>query len=113
MEPATYNITIRTGATYELDLQYKDSNGVAIDMTNYSVAAQLWDRLATAKVADFVLSWTDQATGQFKLTLSAASTQALTDQGQYDVLITEPGGEKYYILQGKAAIEVGLTGQGL
>lgn len=113
MEPANYDITIHPGATFELDLQYKDEANVPIDMTGYTVAGQVWDRIGTSKLADFTPVWVNQASGQFKLRMAPAVTKALTTQAQYDVLVTEPGGDRFYILQGVAKIDPGLTGRDL
>jgi hypothetical protein len=109
--PGKYDITIHQGATFELPVQYKDSNGVPVSMSGYTVAAQLWNRLGTTKLSDFSFSWVVQASGLFKLRLSSAVTSGITEQGQYDVLLTEPSGDKYYLLQGNAFIDLGLTGR--
>lgn len=112
MEPARYDITIHQGATFDLPLQYKVS-GVAVNMTGYSIEAELWNRIGTVKLADFNVPWTVQASGMFKLRLTSAITSGITEQGQYDVMFTEPSGDKYYILQGTAFTDLGLTGRGL
>ncbi len=109
--PGKYDITIYQGATFEMGLQYKDSTGTPVNMSGYAVEAELWNRTGTAKLADFVHSWTAQASGAFKLRLAANVTSGITEQGQYDVMITEPGGDKYYFLQGNAFIDLGLTGR--
>jgi len=109
--PGKYDITIYQGATLELSLQYKDSTGTPVNMSGYTVAAQLWNRLGTSKFSNFDFSWTTQASGLFKLRLSSAVTSGITEQGQYDVLVTEPSGDKYYLLQGNAFIDLGLTGR--
>lgn len=109
--PGKYDITIHQGATFELSLQYKDSLGNPVDMSGYTVAAQLWNRLGTVKLSDFDFSWTAQASGSFGLKLSSSVTSGITEQGQYDVLVTEPGGDKFYLLQGNAYIDLGLTGR--
>lgn len=109
--PGKYDITIYQGATFEMGLQYKDSTGVPVNMSGYTVEAELWNRTGTAKLADFLHSWTTQASGAFKLRLSASVTSGITEQGQYDVMVTEPGGDKYYFLQGNAFIDLGLTGR--
>jgi hypothetical protein len=41
MPAGRYNLLIEQGATYELELQYKDSNGVAVDLTGYSGRLQI------------------------------------------------------------------------
>jgi bacillopeptidase F (M6 metalloprotease family) len=113
MEPARYDITIHQGATFNLGLQYKTSSGVPVNMSGYTVEAQLWNRNGTSKLANFSTPWTNQASGIFKLSLSSSVTSGITEQGQYDVLILEPSGDKFYLLQGTAFIDLGLTGRGL
>jgi hypothetical protein len=111
MDPAKYDITIHQGATFDLLLQYKDGNGVPVNMTSYTVAAQLWNRLGTAKLSDFTFSWETQASGSFRLKLASTVTSGITEQGQYDVLVTKPNGDKFYLLEGNAFIDLGLTGR--
>ena len=94
-------------------LQYKDSAGVPINMSGYTLEAELWNRTGTAKLANFDTPWTTQASGMFKLRLASAVTSGIAEQGQYDLMITEPGGDKYYLLQGTAYVDLGLTGRGL
>jgi bacillopeptidase F (M6 metalloprotease family) len=113
MEPARYDITIHQGATFNLGLQYKTSSGVPVNMSGYTVEAQLWNRNGTAKLANFSIPWITQASGIFKLSLSSSVTSGITEQGQYDVLITEPSGGKSYLLQGTAFVNAGLSGRGV
>ena len=113
MEPARYDITIHQGATFNLGLQYRTGSGVPVNMSGYTVSAQLWNRNGTAKLANFATPWTDQASGVFKISLASSVTSGITEQGQYDVLILEPGGDKSYLLQGTAFIDLGLSGRGI
>lgn len=107
--PATYDIIIHQGATFKLDLEYLDSNGNPVDMTGYGVDAQLWNRLNTDKIADFDFAWKAQASGAFRLVLSNTVTSGITEQGQYDILLTEPSGDKYYLLEGIAYLDQGVS----
>ena len=111
MDPARYDITIHQGATFDLPLQYMAS-GVPVDMTGYSIKATLWNKLGTTKLSSFSVPWVTQESGMFKLRLSSTVTGNITEQGQYDVLFTDPSGDKYYMLQGTAFIDLGLTGKG-
>jgi len=113
IEPGRYDITLHQGATFQMALQYKDSAGVPINMSGYTLEAELWNRTGTAKLANFDTPWTTQASGMFKLRLASAVTSGIAEQGQYDLMITEPGGDKYYLLQGTAYVDLGLTGRGL
>ena len=111
IEPGTHNFTIYQGATFELDLQYKDSTGSGVNMAGFSIAAKLADLTNNSNIlATFTTSFTDASTGQFQIKLTAAQTAALTNGGLYDVLITEPGGDKFYILQGRVFLDPGITG---
>ena len=110
IEPGNYDITIHQGATFSLDLQYKDSAGDGVDMSGYSVAGKLVNRLNTETVTTFTTSWIDQSSGKFKIKLSASTTAGMTSECQYDIMITEPGLDKYYLLQGRVFIDPGFTG---
>jgi hypothetical protein len=107
--PGSYDITIYQGATFELELEYADENNTPVNMSGYTVSGQLWNRLGTSRLATFTTQWTAQASGMFKLTLPASTTSGITEQGCYDVLITEPGGTKYYLLEGAAQWNPGLS----
>jgi hypothetical protein len=52
-----------------------------------------------------------QASGAFKLSIPSSTTSGITEQGQYDIMLTEPSGDKYYLLQGTAFLDPGLTGK--
>ena len=89
------------------------ASGVPVNMTGYSIEAELWNKTGTVKLSDFSVPWVAQASGMFKLRLASTATSGITEQGQYDVMFTEPSGDKYYALQGTAFIDLGLTGRGL
>ncbi len=111
IQPGHYDITLQQGATFEMTVQYKDSNGAPVNMTGYSVASKIYNRLGTAQLAEFSVPWEVQASGLFKLRLAASGTSAISEQGQYDVLVTDPTGDKFYILEGAVFINPGLTGR--
>lgn len=110
VNPATFDITLHQGATFSLDLQYKDSAGNGVNMTGYSVASKIVDTTSSTTLATFITSFTDQSTGKFNLRLTATTTQGITTGGLYDVLITEPSGDKFYILQGRTKLDTGISG---
>lgn len=41
MAAGKYNLLIEQGATYQVELQYKDSNGIPVDLTGYSGKLQI------------------------------------------------------------------------
>ena len=110
IEPGNYDITIHQGATFSLNLQYKDAAGNGVDMSGYTIAGKLSNRLNTATVATFTTLFVNQTNGEFKIKLNAATTATMTEECLYDILITEPGGDKFYLLQGRSFINPGITG---
>jgi hypothetical protein len=43
--------------------------------------------------------------------LAASVTSGITEQGRYDILVTKPSGDKFYLLEGTAFWNPGLTGR--
>ena len=107
--PGAYDITICQGATFELSLECEDSNGAPLNMTGYTVSGTLWNRTGTSKLATFDTSWTVQASGMLKLRLPESVTRNITEQGQYDVLVTMPNDDTFYMLEGNAFWNQGMT----
>lgn len=109
MDPAKYDITIHQGATFDLPLQYVDSSGIPVNMSGYTVAAKLYNRLNNQKLADFDFVWEVQASGLFRLRIEDTVTSGITEQGCYDVLMTDPDGDKQYLLEGIAFLNPGVS----
>lgn len=113
MTPKKYDITIPQGATFSLPLQFKDGAGVALNMTGYTVAAQVWlpgnTVGAESELTAMTVTWVDRTTGRCTLSLSAAETRAMTSDGVYDVLVTKPDTTSDYWLRGAAKLERGYT----
>jgi len=109
--PGKHDITIYQGATFELQVQYKDDSGVPVNMSGYTIVSKLYNRLGTSKLADFTASYVNQASGIFKIRLEASGTSGLAEQGQYDILITEPDNDVYYLVEGNAYVNRGLSFQ--
>lgn len=111
IQPGRYDIVLQQGATFELNLQLFDGNNTPLVMSGYTVAGKLFDRLGVNQLATFTHSWTAIASGMFKMSIPANVTATISGEAQYDFLVTEPTGTKYYILEGSANIEEGLTGR--
>ena len=109
ISPGTYNITLQRRADYSITLQFKDSTNTAINLTGWTVAAQVWDRGRTKKFADFTVTYTNRSTGTIALSLTPAQTEIFSDEVYYDVLLTNPSGLKEYYLEGVIAVSEGYT----
>jgi len=44
VQPGQHNISLQRRADYDLQLQFKDSAGVGINLTGWTAYAQVWDR---------------------------------------------------------------------
>ncbi len=112
---ANYDITIEQGATFQLNLIWKDSAGVPIDLTGYTAKMQVRQRYASD---DAVLSLSTTAgtivlggvAGTINITGPAADTAAITiKQGVYDVELTSAGGIVTRLIEGCVAISPEVT----
>jgi hypothetical protein len=97
------------GATFELPVQYKDPSGVPVNMSGYTLSGTLWNTTGTTKLATFSTPWTSQPSGTFKMRLTDTVTSGVTEQGQYDLLVTTAAGDKFYLLEGTAFWNPGLS----
>ena len=109
ISPGTYNFTLQRRADYSLDLQFKDSNDAAIDLTGYTVYAQAWNEGRTKKYANFTIVYTNRSNGQIKISLTDAQTAAFPNELRYDVLLKNASGEREYYLEGIIFVSEGYT----
>ena len=113
MSAGIYNTDIEQGATWSRVITWKDSSGVGINLTGYSVSGKVKLRISDKKeLTTFTVVISNQTTnpGQFTVSLSAATTASFpykyTENGsrevlelQYDIEATI-GSTVYRILQG-------------
>ena len=109
--PGKKNFTVDRRADFPIKLTFKDSTGSAINLTGYTVAAQVYDESRSTKYADWTVAYTDRTNGIVDISLIRYCIQQLLLQDIlfYDVLLTEPGGSKNYYLEGKLFISEGYT----
>lgn len=109
VQPGQHNITVQRRADYDLQLQFKDSGGVGIDLTGWTAYAQVWDKTRATKYADFAITYTDRATGQITIALTDAQTATFPNEAYYDVLLEDAGGLRNYYLEGIVYVSEGYT----
>lgn len=109
VSPGTYNITLQRRADYSVTLQFKDSNNAVINLTGWTVAAQVWNQGRTTKYADFTVTYTNRSTGTIEIALSDTDTATFPNEAYYDVLLTNPSGLKEYYLEGIVYVSEGYT----
>ena len=108
--PGTYNITVQRRADHDIQLVFKDSTNSAINLTGYTVAAQVWDDTRSNKYADFTVTYTNRSTGTVDIALTDTQTATFTpNELKYDVALTNPTGLKEYYLEGTIFVSEGYT----
>lgn len=107
--PGSYNIRPQRRSDYVLSLQFKDGEGAAINLTGYTVLAQVWDKCRTAKQADFTVTVVSASSGQVNLKLGYTATASLPDEAYYDVMLINPSGLREYYLEGIVRPSQGYT----
>jgi hypothetical protein len=90
-------------------LQFEDSTGADINLTGWTVYAQIWDAGRTIKHADFAVTYTNRATGSISIALTDVQTAALPDEAFYDVLLEDSSGLRNYYLEGIVYVSQGYT----
>jgi hypothetical protein len=114
MTAGLYNFTMDQGSNWNLNVIYKDSAGVVINLTGYTAAMQLRQNY-NSDTAELTLSTSNGgivitgAQGKLVLAATAAQTAAL-DAGYYvyDLEITS-GGVVTRILQGQITVAGEVT----
>lgn len=107
--PASYNIRPQRRADYPLQVQFKDSAGSGINITGWTVLAQVWSKDRATKYGDFTVAVTNAATGAVTLTLPYTVTATLPDECRYDVMLIDSNGLREYYLEGICRPSEGYT----
>ena len=109
VQPGTYNITLQRRADYSVLLQFKDSSDAVINLTGYTVYAQVWNEGRTTKYADFSVAYTNRTNGQITISLTDTQTATFIDELRYDVLLEDGSGSREYYLEGVIFVSQGYT----
>jgi len=110
IQPGTYNFTVQRRSDHVIPLLFKDGNNNAINLTGFTVAAQVWEETRTTKFADFTTTYTDRSAGSVSIALTDVQTATFTPNIlKYDVLLVNTSGEKEYYLEGTIFVSEGYT----
>tara|TARA_A100001011_G_C13935247_1_gene684835 strand:- start:165 stop:506 length:342 start_codon:yes stop_codon:yes gene_type:complete len=110
VEPGTYNMTVQRRSDHSIQLIFKDSTSSAINLTGYTVTAQVWDESRSNKYADWAVTYTNRSTGTIDIALTDTQTATFSPNIlKYDVLLTNPSGNKEYYLEGNIFVSEGYT----
>ena len=104
------NIFIDQGATFTTTVTVTDANGDAVNLSGYSVAAQIRKTFLSSSATAFTATISNASAGEITITLSPTQTAAL-EAGRfvYDVLITASGGTKTRVVEGQVTVNPSVT----
>lgn len=109
IQPGTYSPTIQRRADYVLPLVFKDDTGTAINLTGWTVLAQVWNPTRTTKYCDFTTTYTNRAAGSVSIALTYTQTATLPDECYYDVMLINPSSLREYYLEGILYVSEGYS----
>ena len=104
------NIFIDQGATFTTTVTVTDSNGDAVNLSGYSVAAQIRKTFLSSSATAFTASISNASSGEITISLTDTQTTAL-EAGRfvYDVPITASGGTKTRVVEGQVTVNPSVT----
>tara|TARA_R100000654_G_scaffold337_1_gene1254 strand:+ start:3834 stop:4178 length:345 start_codon:yes stop_codon:yes gene_type:complete len=110
IQPGTYNFTVQRRSDHVIPLLFKDGNNNAIDLTGFTVEAEVWEETRSFKYADFSVTYTDRSAGSISISLTDVQTATFTPSVlKYDVLVIDASGKKEYYLEGTIFVSEGYT----
>ena len=110
IQPGTYNFTVQRRSDHSIPLVFKDGNNAAINLTGFTVVAQVWEETRTTKYADFTTTYTDRAAGSVTISLTDTQTTTFTPSIlKYDVLLVDGSDNREYYLEGTIFVSEGYT----
>ena len=109
VQPGVYNITLQRRADYSISLRFLDSNKQAINLTGWTVHAQIWNVARTSKYADFAVTYTNRSEGRVQLSLTYSQTTDLPTESAYDVLLINSAGVREYYMEGAVNAQQSYT----
>ena len=104
------NIFIDQGATFTTTVTVTDANGDAVNLSGYSVAAQIRKTFLSSSATAFTATISNASSGEITISLSPTQTTSL-EAGRfvYDVLITASGGTKTRVVEGQVTVNPSVT----
>tara|TARA_R100000426_G_scaffold69515_1_gene48368 strand:+ start:1035 stop:1379 length:345 start_codon:yes stop_codon:yes gene_type:complete len=106
----TYDFTVQRRSDHTELFRITDSNDDAVNLTGFTVAAQVWNKERTGKYADFTVAYTNRTNGEFSLSLTHVQTLQFTpNELSYDVLLLNPSGKREYYIEGTIFVSEGYT----
>lgn len=111
--PATYDRTLRRGATFRCVVTWKNPNESLVNLTGYTVRVQIRQTADGGLILDLSNGAgvaLGGAAGTITVTLTPAQTRAIVaDYAAWEWEVTEPGGDVYVLVEGELTIKKELV----
>ena len=105
------NLTVNTGATFSQQFTLENTaTNSATDLVGYSIAAQMRKHASSTSATDFTATIVNASAGKIRVGLGTATTSTLKPgRYVYDVLVTDPMGERTRVVEGSVLVREGVT----
>lgn len=105
----SYNLEINQGSDYTRTFTVLDSNDVIINLTNYTIAAQLRKNHTSNEYVNFTMAILNAGLGKVSMSLPNSVTSTLSGKYMYDIFLTDPSTHKFKIGDGLITIVPYIT----
>lgn len=105
------NLFIDQDADFTTTVTVNDSNGTALDLTNYTALGMVRKTYESSSATSFASSFVSpRTTGQITISLTDTQTAAL-ESGRYvyDLVITDASGSKTRVVEGIATVSPSVS----
>lgn len=103
-------LTIEQGATFISTITIKDSEDIPLDLTNFTVKAQMRKSYYSSTAINFQVEIVSAINGLVTINLDAISTSSIKPgRYVYDVRIKDQFGDAIRIFEGIATVTPGVT----
>lgn len=115
MAAGEHDIVIEIGATFFLNVTWKDSNDDPIDLTNYDARMQVRKKYSSTTALIEATTGNGKITlggalGTILIELEPADSEDITDKyGVYDLELINPSSQVYRILKGVVTFDPEVT----
>ena len=106
------NLTIDQGASFKAEIDVKDADGDALNLTGFTGAGQMRKTYSSSTKTDFTVEFKNPRTsGTMSISLTAAQTNALkAGRYVYDVEVTKTSdAEVTRVVEGQVDVTPGVT----
>lgn len=110
MSAGKLDFYIEKGTDWLRTITVKDSDGVAVNITGYTVRGQLRETHDASTKTDFTMTITDGAAGTFTVALTDTVTEGIEyNTGVYDVELVNLSGNVQRLLEGSVSLSDEVT----